>query len=300
MSGAKASYVTASYARMARDYRDWQDYLAEFVHTDPRNHLPEGDNIPIFDPPVVGIAAADDPLFDELSKPEVVDPRHVRPEFWLPEARTVISFFAPFSKEIKATYKRKERLPSLEWVSGRLNGEVFINVMRRAILRLLEKQGGQAVIPNLDLRYWAEDGLPIWSERHVGFIAGVGTFGLHAGLLTERGAAGRMGSVVTNLPLPVRPRDYQGVYDYCLWKSEGRCRACIKRCPVEAIDRERKDHAICITNGNKFIRPAYLAWGYHSCGHCQNNLPCSNGIPKKRKRAALPVDSTSTVCEEIS
>jgi epoxyqueuosine reductase QueG len=88
---------------------------------------------------------------------------------------------------------------------------------------------------------------------------------------------------VTNLSLPARPRGYEGVYDYCLWKSEGRCRACIRRCPVGAIDYERKDHTICAANGAKNIHPAYLAWGYHACGHCQNNLPCSNGIPKKRK-----------------
>jgi ferredoxin len=197
--------------------------------------------------------------------------------------------FTPSSSALnKNAYKKGERLPPLEWVSGRLNGEVFINVLRRAILWLVEKQGDRAVIPNLDLRYWAEDWLPIWSERHVGFIAGVGTFGLHAGLLTEKGAAGRMGSVVSNLPLPVRPRAYEGVYDYCLWKSEGRCRACIKRCPVGAINRERKDHILCTTNGANYIHPAYLAWGYHACGHCQNNLPCSNGIPGKRKRAAPP------------
>ena len=283
-----AAYVALKHTEVRRDYTGVQEYLADFVRSDPRNRFPEGDYIPIFDPPEVGIASAADPLFLELGKPGVVGPIHVTPEYWLPGARSVVSFFAPFSKEVKAAYKKGERVPPLEWVSGRLNGEVFINVMRRALLRLFEKLGGRVVVPNLELRYRAKNLLPMWSERHVGFIAGVGTFGLHCGLLTEKGAAGRMGSVVTDLSLTPRERAYAGVYDYCLWKTEGRCGACIKSCPVGAISAQGKNHAICITNGSEYIQPAYAAWGYHSCGHCQNNLPCSNGIPARHRAVSLP------------
>ena len=113
----------------------------------------------------------------------------------------MISFFLPFSQEVKKTYDRHSPLPSLEWVSGRQNGEVFLNVARRALVRYLEQQGGRAAAPTLDRRYEAVDLIPMWSERHVAYIAGLGTFGLHAGLLTNKGAAGRIGSVVTNLNL---------------------------------------------------------------------------------------------------
>jgi epoxyqueuosine reductase QueG len=279
-------YITLKYTEISRDFVGVQDYLANFVHSDPRNRLPEGRNIPIFDAPVVGIAAAADPLFMELPKPGIVGPIHVTPDFWLPGARSVISFFAPFSREIKATYKKRERIPPLEWVSGRLNGEVFINVMRRAILRLIQKQGGRAVVPNLELNYRARNLLPMWSERHVAFVAGVGTFGLHCGLLTEKGAAGRIGSVVTDLDFQPRERAYSKPYDYCLLKTRGICGACIKACPVGAINALGKDHQICMANGRNYIRPAYQEWGYHSCGHCQNNLPCSNGIPGRRNKTA--------------
>ena len=121
----------------------------------------------------------------------MVGPIHEFTQYWLPGARSVISFFLPFSKEVKKTYDRTSPLPSLEWVSGRLNGEVFVNVARRALVRYLEMQGGRAAAPNLDLRYKAVNLVPMWSERHVAYIAGVGSFGLHAGLLTEKGAAGR-------------------------------------------------------------------------------------------------------------
>ena len=39
-------------------------YLNHLVTSDFRNALPEGDNHPIWDLPVVGVAAADDPYFD--------------------------------------------------------------------------------------------------------------------------------------------------------------------------------------------------------------------------------------------
>jgi epoxyqueuosine reductase len=171
------------------------------------------------------------------------DPRN--PEYWLPGARSVVSFFLPFSRQVRKSYGKHARLPSLEWVSGRLNGKVFVNLARRALAAYLRAQGGRAMVPNLQPHYKAVNYIPMWSERHVAFIAGVGTFGLHAGLLTEKGAAGWIGSVVTDLELTPTPRRYSGVYDYCPWVTDSTCGA----------------------------------WGYHSCGHCQNNLPCTNGLP---------------------
>ena len=94
--------------------------------------------------------------------------------------------------------------------------------------------------------------------------------------------------MVTDLELVPTERPYAEVYEYCLWMSDGSCGACKGRCPVGAIHDKGKNHQICVTNGATNIRPAYEEWGYHSCGHCQTNLPCSNGIPAKiaRKRAA--------------
>ncbi|PKU22069.1 epoxyqueuosine reductase [Telmatospirillum siberiense] len=281
-SNPKSGYITRRFRETGLDVGTIADYLGELVGTDPRNALPEGDNVPIWEAPVVGIASAADPLFDTLAQPHVVGPIHVKADHWLAGAKSVISFFAPFSREIKQSYDRESALPSLEWVSGRLNGEVFINVMRRSLVRFLELRGGRAAAPNLDPAYKALNWLPMWSERHVAFIAGVGTFGLHAGLLTEKGAAGRIGSVVTDLELEPTPRPYTDIYEYCPWMFDGTCGACIRRCPVGAIHAGGKDHRICVTNGDTNIRPEFKEWGYHSCGHCQNNLPCSDRLPKRK------------------
>jgi len=277
-------YLPARYAGGGTSAEAITDFLAALVDSDPRNALPEGNNVPIFDVPLAGIASAADPLFETLKRPEVVGPIHVDAGHWLPGAKSVVSVFLPFSKAVKKSYDKASPLPSLEWASSRQNGEVFVNVVRRGLMRYLEKHGSRAAAPNLDPGYKAVDLVAMWSERHVAYIAGIGTFGLHAGLLTAKGAAGRICSVVTDLDLAPTPRPYKGVYDYCLWLSDGTCGACIKRCPVQAIDAQGKSHPVCTTNGANNIRPAFKEWGYHSCGHCQTNLPCSDRIPKKPRR----------------
>lgn len=74
-----------------------------------------------------------------------------------------------------------------------------------------------------------------WSERHIAFVAGLGTFGLSKSLITKRGCAGRYGSVITSLPFKSIRREYDGVYDYC-----SMCGECIARCPSGAITKEGK------------------------------------------------------------
>lgn len=283
-SDPRNGYLTLRFNQEKVNAATITEFLTDLVRTDPRNVLPEGDNLPIWVAPVVGIASVDDPIFETLKKPGVVGPVHENADFWLPGARSVISFFLPFSSEVKKSYNWKSSLPSLEWVSSRQNGEVFINVARRAVARLVEKHGGRAVVPNLQPHYKAVNMLPMWSERHVAFIAGIGTFGLQAGFITEKGVAGRLGSIVTDLELVPTPRPYTEVYEYCPWFSDGSCGVCIGRCPVKAIHEKGKDHAICRTNGANNIGPAYKEWGYHSCGHCSIHLPCTSKIPPRISR----------------
>ncbi len=50
------------------------------------------------------------------------------------------------------------------------------------------------------------------------------------GLITAKGMAGRLGSVITNLKIETTKRPYKGLYDYCI-----KCNVCIRRCPGNAI-----------------------------------------------------------------
>ena len=212
-----------------------REHLLRFIRQDPRNRLPEYEHLPIFEEPLAGVANAGDPLFEGLRSPSVVGPLHRSPGGWLSGALSVVSYFLPFSREIKGRYAKGERLPPLEWVSGRLNGEMFNNALRRALVIFFEKRGFRAMAPGLSPDYRALNWIPMWSERHAAHIAGLGTFGLSGCLLTEKGAAGRIGSIVTDAPLEATKRAYQGPFDYCPYKTGGGCGACIKSCPVGAV-----------------------------------------------------------------
>ena len=71
-----------------------------------------------------------------------------------------------------------------------------------------------------------------WSHRSAAFIAGMGTFGINNMLITEKGCCGRLGSVITTLPLEA---DTRPDGEFCLYKSRGICGACIRRCPNKAF-----------------------------------------------------------------
>lgn len=140
-----------------------------------------------------------------------------------------------------------------------------------------------SVVPALDERFWAKEYSPHleasftsnWSERHVAFVCGLGTFGLSKGLITPKGMAGRFGSIITELYLPPQKRGYENVYEYC-----SMCGSCAKKCPVNAISIENgKDHMIC----SKFLSKTAEKYKPRlGCGKCQIGVPCESRIPKQR------------------
>ena len=123
------------------------------------------------------------------------------------------------------------------------------------------------------------------------YAAGLGTFGLSDGFITPRGIAMRCGSVVTNLPLAVTPRDYTSHTANCLYLSEGTCGVCAERCPAGAITREGgHDKLKCQEFTYGTLRPLFAEYGVEGergagigCGLCQTGVPCEAGIPAKRK-----------------
>ena len=71
-----------------------------------------------------------------------------------------------------------------------------------------------------------------WSHKHVAYIAGLGSFGRHHMLITDKGCCGRIGSVVTDAAIPATPRSDR---ERCLFKADGSCGKCLERCPILAL-----------------------------------------------------------------
>ena len=67
------------------------------------------------------------------------------------------------------------------------------------------------------------------------------------------------------------------------------CGDCIKRCPVGAITFEKHhDKQRCsefVTSTIPYIKENY-GINIYSCGLCQVNVSCSDGIPSKEKKVS--------------
>lgn len=239
-----------------------------------------------FDEPLTGIAAADDPFFQKFKT--VIGAHHWTPEealhFAYPEARakSVFVWILPVNRRVRESNLAERNGPSKAWAAMRSFGEMCNENMRRQMCRLLEQRGFAAIAPHLEQ---VKQGLDIfgmgftshWSERHIAFTAGLGTFGLSAGLITERGIAMRIGSIVTDLELTPTQRPYGD--DPFAWCN--RCGACARRCPAHAIgpdfaDRDKKKCCDYIMGNVAPGRENTYGWMDLSlgCGLCQTGVLC--------------------------
>jgi epoxyqueuosine reductase len=236
----------------------------------------------IFEAPIFSFGASDDEYFTLLKKPSAIGKHFLIPKEWLPQSKTVISFFLPFSEAVKKGNRRENLWPSEEWLHARIEGQSFINKLCMYLKSELINAGYNSLVPALDERFWFNEYSPFpevsftsnWSERHVAFVCGLGTFGLSKGLITSKGVAGRFGSIITELYLSPQKREYENIYEYC-----SMCGACVKKCPVNAISIENgKDHMIC----SKFLdKTAEKYKPRYGCGKCQIGVPCEGRIPKQ-------------------
>ncbi|MCL1978747.1 MAG: 4Fe-4S binding protein [Methanomassiliicoccaceae archaeon] len=259
---------------------------AEFTQNSSFNYVaedaairPDLAGMKLFNPPIFAFGSADDELYSRYRSPDVIGGHFLLPSEWLPTANTVISFFLPFTERIKKANAADYRWPAYEWLYGRVEGQIFVRDLSVRIQRLLSDAGHESIVPLLDTRFKVGSETTRftsnWSERHVAFACGLGTFGLSKGIITEKGMCGRLGSIITELELPKDVRPYREVYEYCTM-----CGACAAHCPAHAISvLEGKKHPPC----SDFLdRTKEVEKTRYGCGKCQVKVPCESRIPKKK------------------
>lgn len=239
----------------------------------------------LYDAPIFAFTTADDACFLDLKQPSAIGEHFMLPKEWLPQAQTVISFFLPFTEEVKKGNQRNMTWPSDEWLHARIEGQMLLNQLCLHLKSELNKAGYLGLIPIMDDRFWsnaASSDRPVrftsnWSERHTAFVCGLGTFGLSRGLITKKGMAGRFGSILTDLKLEPDTREYRDVYEYC-----SMCGRCAKNCPVNAISMETgKNNTLCL----EFLDETQAKHNpRYGCGKCQVRVPCESKIPRHKSK----------------
>ena len=273
--------------------------IREFVRTSPDNRLSFMNEYVMWTDPLVGFADADDPIFTQYKT--IISPEHLTPREALaraynkaseemPASLSVISWILPAAEETRQANRAERRVPSRLWSHTRWYGEKFNDQLRRHTVELLTASGRMATAPFLQpyFKTLSNQKGPYsnWSERHVAFAAGLGTFSLSDGLITERGVAIRCGSVVTDLKIPPTPRTATGPYSNCLFYAGVSCRACIERCPAGAISEEGHDKIKCQKYlsdlGYSLQKPYDNEKSVAGCGLCQTKVPCESQNPVAR------------------
>ena len=251
--------------------------------------MPHDESQVIFDEPLINFADGDDRIFEEYK--DIIAPVHLTPREALakaydkkpgelPKHLPVISWIMPVTEETRKTNRKEKTTPSHLWAYTRWYGEKFNDALRKHMVEFLTKSQYLVVTPVLQPYFRIEDNdrepFSNWSERHIAYAAGLGTFSLSDGFITERGIAHRCGSVVTDLILPPTERTARDPFSNCLFYVDGSCNTCIARCPAQAISEKGHDKKKCNTYVRKdigYLREKYKV-GITGCGLCQTEVPC--------------------------
>lgn len=248
-----------------------RDLIINFV----KNYHLENNTKTTWEEPLISFSDAKNPEF--LNLKDVVSKNHLTPEELMENAKSVVCYFLPFTKEINLSNNSSEN-SSEEWALAYIETNKLINNLNDYLISKLNEMGynGAKIPPthNFD----TEKLISNWSHRHVAVISGLGTFGINNMLITEKGCSGRIGSIVTDVKLtPTKKPDYE----YCLFKYNDSCGACIKKCEKEALKinefNRKKCYDVCLSNGKIFEKFGVA----DVCGKCLSNIPCSFKNPLK-------------------
>ena len=270
--------------------------IERFVAASPDNRNREPGVTCYFSTPLVGFADAADPLFAEFKS--IIGDFYLTPRDILErsfpdhkgswDGASVVSWILPFNRIVREGNRSETCCSSKTWAFAKKYGEELNGKLGEHIASFINDRGFVAVVPTQSPFYEVlqpeETGFTSnWSERHVAYVAGLGTFGLSGGLITRSGIAMRCGSVVTGLQLKPTPRSYSSYHEYCLFYNSRACGQCIERCPGGAISEKGHDKELCMIHGAEIMQQSEMFDPVlPTCGLCQTAVPCEAGIPEKR------------------
>ena len=281
--------------------RNLRETITEEIEAFVREYQKSEDIKTTFGEPLVGFANA---MSDEIQNlPKLVSPTHVLPQDVLPDASIIISYYVPFTKELAETNSPDRNpvseqgwsLASDEWARAyeELNG--MFGELNAHLIDIIESlqcgpagKQGKAAVADAALTFDDEKLMSDWSQRHVAYAAGLGTFGCNNMLITKKGCCGRYNSVITNISRLLITPDNPMVEELCLYKSnpdKPECAECMDKCPTGAITPDNIgdfDRHLCfeLCLENAVIHPSIGGsygniTGSQVCAKCVTSSPCA-------------------------
>ena len=154
---------------------------------------------PVWGEPIVGFGDARSPRFAELRT--VVHPEHYLPEDILPGATTVVSYYLPFTKDVaRGNIPGDLASPEFAYTVALTNSIAM--ELADEVATDIRAYDYEAEIP--DWERIDGDIVSRWSQRHVAYLCGMGTWGINNMIITDEGCCGRFFSIVDH-PRRIRP-----------------------------------------------------------------------------------------------
>jgi epoxyqueuosine reductase len=281
-----------------------ENSIKHYIRDSPLNHLTAFNNLPIVDEPIVGFADGDDQIFQDLKT--IIGEFHLTPreimekyiagkrwQFGAPaniEKIGIVSWALPLAKEVRVGERTSPFGGSPMYNHSRWLGIRLYECLEQYVASLLEILGCNAVAPTqsklFEIKEMGGWMAANWSERHVAYACGLGTFGLNGLMITSRGCAVYLGSAVCDKALPPTPRAASHVANCPYYRDES-CGLCIEHCTGFAIGKEGRSNIACLKNLRDEqaakVRTLGLDKGLvgpaPSCGRCSTGLPCEDRIP---------------------
>ncbi len=199
---------------------------------------------------------------------------HRLPQEFLPDCTIILSYFFPFTREGDVPLIDQNG-NSIIWIKGYQQTEQLLVELNRHMSDVIREWGYQAAVPSQEGTHDNKHLRCNWSQSHIAYAAGLGTFGANGLLITDSGVCGVFHSLVTSLPVePDKPL----LQERCLYKKAKACGLCFNRCPQQSLSRETChpfDRNSCVERLNAYRKLE----GTAACGTCTVALPCSHRNP---------------------
>lgn len=245
------------------------ELVVEYVKAYPANNgTPD-----MWRTPLVGFADVNDPYIRDL--PEIVTKGHQMPEDFMEHPTVVISYFIPFTKELAdGNIGIADHAASESWADAYKITNAMMAKLNEYLVEKLKGMGYRAAVPT-NAGMHTDILKSYWSQRHLAYAAGLGTFGINNMLITKDGCCGRYNSIVADIPVKA---DKHLEQENCLYKSKGLCKKCVQNCFSGALTTEGFDRRRCYETCEKNME----RYGVDVCGKCVTNIPCAFIAPKAK------------------